>query len=61
MNKARKAHLSAGCFIVGFACVLLKDLSGFSTLSTSYSYSVPWTILFYAGLVLLVVGYVLKE
>lgn len=61
MNKAKKSQISAGCFIIGFACVLLKDLSGFTTISSSYNYSIPWTILFYAGLVLLIVGYILKE
>lgn len=59
MNKAKKSRISVGCFVIGFACVLLKDLSGFSTLSTGFS--IPWTILFYAGLVLMAVGYALKE
>jgi len=58
MAKSVKKQLSTICFVVGFVLLLVQDLKGFSTINIGFSW--PWAIMFYAGLVLVLVGYYLR-
>jgi len=54
MSKSR----SAICFAAGFVLLLIQDLKGFSTIDLGFSW--PWAIMFYCGLLLMVIGYYLR-
>jgi drug/metabolite transporter (DMT)-like permease len=58
MEKATKKQLSLLCFLAGFILVLIQDLKGFSTINFGFSW--PWAIMFYSGLLLMIIGYYLR-
>jgi uncharacterized membrane protein len=58
MEKATKKQLSLLCFVAGFVLVLLQDLKGFATIDPGFSW--PWAVMFYIGLLLIVIGYFLR-
>jgi hypothetical protein len=58
MEKSTKKQLSLICFFIGFALVLLQDLKGFATIDWGFSW--PWAIMFYSGLLLILIGYYLR-
>jgi uncharacterized membrane protein len=58
MEKATKKQLSLLCFVAGFVLVLLQDLKGFATIDPGFSW--PWAVMFYTGLLFIVIGYFLR-
>jgi len=58
MVKNAKKQLSIICFVAGFVLLFIQDLKGFSTIDLGFSW--PWAIMFYAGLVLILIGYYLR-
>jgi hypothetical protein len=58
MDKATKTQFSLGCFVIGFVMLLipyLKDLDAIPVGISSY-----FGIMFYIGLLLIILGYYLK-
>lgn len=55
MEKNVKKQISLICFAAGFVLLLIQDLKGFSTIDLGFSW--PWAIMFYCGLLLMVIGY----
>ena len=55
MEKKTKSQISLLCFGVGFILLLIQDLKGLSTINLGFAW--PWAIMFYAGLLLMIVGY----
>lgn len=53
-----KSDISLICFIAGFILVLLQDLKGLSTIQLGFAW--PWAIMFYSGLLLILIGYYLR-
>jgi hypothetical protein len=58
MEKSAKKQISLLCFIAGFILLLIQDLKGFSTINLGFSW--PWAIMFYTGLLLILIGYYLR-
>ncbi len=58
MEKSLKKDVSLVCFLVGFALLLLQDLKAFSTINLGFQW--PWAIIFYSGLLLILIGYYLR-
>jgi drug/metabolite transporter (DMT)-like permease len=58
MEKSTKKQLSLICFLIGFILVLLQDLKGFATIDPGFSW--PWAVMFYSGLLLMMIGYYLR-
>jgi hypothetical protein len=58
MDKNVKRDMSLVCFVAGFILVLLQDLKGLSTINLGFSW--PWAIMFYTGLLLILIGYYLR-
>jgi hypothetical protein len=58
MDKSVKRDISLVCFVAGFILVLLQDLKGLSTINLGFSW--PWAMMFYTGLLLILVGYYLR-
>jgi hypothetical protein len=58
MEKSTKKQLSLICFLIGFTLVLLQDLKGFATIDPGFSW--PWAVMFYSGLLLMLIGYYLR-
>lgn len=58
MEKNTKKQISLICFAAGFILLLIQDLKGFSTINFGFSW--PWAIMFYSGLLLMVIGYYLR-
>ena len=58
MDKSTKKQLSLICFLAGFVLLLIQDLKGFSTIDFGFSW--PFAIMFYSGLLLLIIGYYLR-
>ncbi len=58
MEKSAKKQVSLVCFTAGFILLLIQDLKGFSTINLGFSW--PWAVMFYCGLLLLLVGYYLR-
>jgi hypothetical protein len=58
MEKATKKQLSLLCFLAGFVLVLIKDLKGIQEIDLGFSW--PWAIMFYSGLLLMMIGYYLR-
>ena len=50
--------LILACFAVGFILLLIQDLKGLSTINLGFSW--PWAIMYYIGLLLLLLGYYLR-
>ena len=58
MDKSVKRDISLVCFVAGFILVLLQDLKGLSTINLGFTW--PWAIMFYTGLLLILIGYYLR-
>jgi hypothetical protein len=58
MDKSVKKDISLVCFAAGFILVLLQDLKGLSTINLGFSW--PWAMMFYTGLLLILIGYYLR-
>ena len=58
MDKNDKRNLSLLCFAAGVILILLQDLKGISTIQVGFVW--PFAMMFYAGLILIVIGYYLK-
>ncbi|HOS81135.1 MAG TPA: hypothetical protein PK445_00165 [Methanolinea sp.] len=58
MEKSAKKQISLLCFGAGFILLLIQDLKGFSTINLGFSW--PWAIMFYTGLLLILIGYYLR-
>ena len=58
MEKKTKSQISLACFAVGFILLLIQDLKGLSTINLGFSW--PWAIMYYIGLLLLLLGYYLR-
>jgi hypothetical protein len=58
MDKSVKKDISLVCFVAGFILVLLQDLKGLSTINLGFTW--PWAIMFYTGLLLILIGYYLR-
>jgi hypothetical protein len=58
MEKNVKRDISLVCFVAGFILILLQDLKGLSTVQLGFSW--PWAIMFYTGLLLLLIGYYMR-
>lgn len=58
MERSTKKQLSLICFIIGFALVLLQDLKGFATIDPGFAW--PWAVMFYSGLLLMAIGFILR-
>jgi hypothetical protein len=58
MDKSVKRDISLVCFVAGFILVLLQDLKGLSTVNLGFSW--PWAMMFYSGLLLILIGYYLR-
>ncbi|OPX73163.1 MAG: hypothetical protein A4E38_00213 [Methanoregulaceae archaeon PtaB.Bin108] len=58
MEKNTKKQISLICFAAGFILLLIQDLKGFSTIE--FGFRLPWAIMFYSGLLLMVIGYYLR-
>ena len=59
MDKSTKKQLSLICFLAGVVLLLVQDLKGFSTIDFGFSW--PFAIMFYSGLLLILIGYYLFE
>ena len=58
MDKSVKRDISLVCFVAGFILVLLQDLKGLSTINLGFTW--PWAMMFYTGLLLILIGYYLR-
>jgi hypothetical protein len=58
MDKKMKSDISLICFIAGFILVLLQDLKGLSTINPGFAW--PWAMMFYSGLLLILIGYYMR-
>ncbi len=58
MDRSVKRDISLVCFVAGFILVLLQDLKGLSTINLGFTW--PWAMMFYTGLLLILIGYYLR-
>jgi uncharacterized membrane protein len=58
MDKSTKKQLSLVCFLAGFVLLLAQDLKGISSINPGFAW--PFATMFYAGLILIVIGYYLR-
>ncbi|MDD1718838.1 MAG: hypothetical protein LUQ25_02145 [Methanoregulaceae archaeon] len=58
MEKKTKSQISLICFAVGFILLLIQDLKGLSTINLGFAW--PWAIMYYLGLLLMLIGYYLR-
>jgi hypothetical protein len=58
MEKNTKRQLSYVCFIIGFALLLVQDLSGLRRINIGFSW--PFDLMYYIGLILVAIGFALK-
>lgn len=54
MDKSTKKQLSLVCFLAGFVLLLAQDLKGISSINPGFAW--PFPTMFYAGLILIVIG-----
>lgn len=61
MEKTTKKQVSLVCFAIGFAFLLIQDLTRIQTIIDALNPS-PWLfpVIFYTGLLLILVGYALR-
>ncbi len=61
MEKTTKKQLSLICFVIGFAFLLIQDLTRIQTIIDALNPS-PWffPLIFYSGLILILIGYALR-
>lgn len=58
MDKATKTQLSIMFFVIGLAMMIMQDLKRLDTINLGFS--LPFAIMFYIGLIFMVIGYYLK-
>lgn len=58
MDKATKMQLSVMFFVIGLAMIIMQDLKRLDTINLGFS--MPFAIMFYIGLIFMVIGYYLK-
>ena len=58
MDKATKTQLSVLFFVIGLAMIFMQDLKRLDTINLGFS--LPFAIMFYIGLIFMVIGYYLK-
>jgi hypothetical protein len=58
MDKATKMQLSVMFFVIGLAMMIMQDLKRLDTINLGFSF--PFAIMFYIGLIFMVIGYYLK-
>ena len=58
MDKATKMQLSVMFFVIGLAMIFMQDLKRLDTINLGFS--MPFAIMFYIGLIFMVIGYYLK-
>ena len=58
MEKATKMQLSGLFFVIGLAMIFMQDLKRLDTINLGFS--MPFAIMFYIGLIFMVIGYYLK-
>jgi len=58
MDKATKMQLSVMFFVIGLAMIFMQDLKRLGTINLGFS--LPFDIMFYIGLIFMVIGYYLK-
>lgn len=58
MEKKMKNQISLICFIIGFILLLMQDLSRLDDILVGFVW--PWAIMFYSGLLLILIGYLLR-
>jgi uncharacterized membrane protein len=58
MDKATKMQLSVMFFVIGLAMIFMQDLKRLDTINLGFS--LPFAIMFYIGLIFMVIGYYLK-
>jgi hypothetical protein len=61
MEKSTKKQLSLICFVTGFALLLIQDLTRIQTIIDAINPE-PWffPVIFYSGLLLVLLGYYLR-
>ena len=58
MDKTTKMQLSIMFFVIGLAMIFMQDLKRLGTINLGFS--LPFDIMFYIGLIFMVIGYYLK-
>ena len=58
MDKATKMQLSVMFFVIGLAMMIMQDLKRLDTINLGFS--MPFAIMFYIGLIFMIIGYYLK-
>ena len=58
MDKTTKMQLSIMFFVIGLAMIFMQDLKRLDTINLGFS--LPFAIMFYIGLIFMVIGYYLK-
>ena len=58
MDKATKTQLSVMFFMIGLAMMIMQDLKRLDTINLGFS--LPFAIMFYIGLIFMIIGYYLK-
>lgn len=58
MDKKVKNNISVVSFIIGFILILMQDLSRLQTIDFPFTW--PWAVMFYVGLLLILVGFLLR-
>jgi hypothetical protein len=59
MDKATKNQISLILFITGFVMIFIQDLKRLDTINLGFSW--PFSIMFYLGLIFMVIGYYLRQ
>ena len=58
MDKTTKNQISTGFFAIGFAMILVQDLKRLQSINLGFP--LPFDIMFYLGLLFILIGYFLK-
>ena len=58
MDKATKTQFSIAFFAIGFAMIFIQDLKRLDSIYLGFSW--PFAIMFYLGLIFMLIGYYLK-
>ena len=58
MDKNIKRQISLACFTIGIVLVIIPDLKRFSSIDLGFSW--PFDLMFYIGLLLIIIGYYLR-
>lgn len=58
MDRNIKRQISLVCFTIGIVLVIIPDLKRFSTMDLGFSW--PFDLMFYTGLLLMIIGYYLR-